>query len=495
MIKFIRRWKLVFIILGTVSSGLLLLTALMAAGGAIGIGLQPADWKRVLIFHAVLLFGFMVFALRVWYWMKERMVRRFEQALDRMQGIQEACIYDKELAASGEKSYALDLDPIHAVDQILDRYAHFHSQVVENLKRANSFWFSLIEHNTDAIYVMDLEGKILRVNPAFETLYGFKEAEVSGIRQPFVPERLQEEYFGLIQRVKEGCEVSGYETVRKTKDGRDIHISLTLSPVLHENGELVALAAICRNITERKETEEVFHRSEKLTVIGQLAAGVAHEIRNPLTTLRGFVQLLKQRKAGNLEHLELMLEELDRINFIVSEFIILSKPHLSQFTLKDPADLVTDMIRLLEPQSAMNNIHLEIRLSPDLPRIRCEENQLKQVFLNVIKNGMESMPDGGVIRIEAMRLDPGKILIRFTDHGTGIPEDILMRLGEPFLTSKENGTGLGILVSQQIVANHKGRMLIRSELGKGTSVDIELPVDLEQPAKERAPDIKMGMTL
>jgi PAS domain S-box-containing protein len=491
MTRFIRRFKPVLLALGIALFGLAVLIGILAAGIALGSGPEQTDWKRIILLHTALFAVFTAAALAIGNYAARRTVRKLEDALNHMQHSSIRGLHDKEAAASSERN--VSIGPIQEVGLLLNNYADMHAGIVESLKRSNSFWVSLIEHSTDAIYVMDLDGRIYRTNPAFEALYGYNADELTGTRQPFVPEHLHKEYQELIRQVKNGGEVSGYETVRRNKSGSEVHISLTLSPVLLDDGQLVALASISRNITERKETEELLRRSEKLSVIGQLAAGVAHEIRNPLTTLRGFVQLLKHRQAGNAEHMDLMLEELDRINFIVSEFIILSKPHLNQFLFKDPTELLTDLIRILEPQSNMSGVRLEMRFASDIPRIRCEENQLKQVFLNVIKNGMEAMPEGGVVKVEAANLESGRILIRFTDHGAGIPEDMLTRLGEPFLTNKANGTGLGIMVSQQIVANHKGRMIIRSELGKGTCVDIVLPVDFEHMLGETEAAIKMGM--
>lgn len=352
-----------------------------------------------------------------------------------------------------------------------------YSETLERLRSTKEYLGAFVNYTTDAIHVMDLEGRVLEVNKAFEELYGWTAEEAVGQPLKIVPQGHEEEFYRLLDKVRSGGQVSGYETVRRSKDGKEINVSITVSPIHGENGAVVAFASITRNITERKRTEEMLRRSEKLSVVGQLAAGVAHEIRNPLTTLKGFVQLQQLRGEGNPHHLELMLAELDRINFIVSEFLILSKPQLNHFQIKDLASILLEMLQLLETQANLNNIVIHTEIEPDLPKIKCEENQLKQVFINVLKNGMEAMPEGGDIRIQVKRVDANRVMIRFMDHGCGIPEEHLARLGEPFFTNKENGNGLGIMVSQQIVANHKGNMLIRSELGKGTCVDIVLPVN------------------
>lgn len=503
MIKIIPRRNLVCVVLGAAVSGLVLLVLLLSAGRVLGYSPAELGWNRFLMLQAVM-FAVQVCAL---FLIGFRFFRKRSQSNGGHASPEFAAQASPHSATETHDGMelavaemAVAVSPAAKVwkpvpDSGLGSFGSLHfadggqrlDYIADHLKHSSSFWFSYIEHNGDAIYFMDLEGRVRRVNPAFEALYGFTEEEVARAgRTLFVPARLLDEFDGLVERVKAGCEVSGYETLRVTNSGREIHVSLTLSPVLQEGGEVVALVAVSRDITARKETENLLRRSEKLSVIGQLAAGVAHEIRNPLTTLRGFVQLQKQRQTGNQEHLELMLEEIERINFIISEFIILSKPHLNQFGFKDMTLMLTDLFRFLEPQFNLNNIRLEAKLEQSLPNIRCEENQLKQVFLNVIRNSMESMPDGGVVRVEAARVTSGKVMVRITDDGIGMPQELLIRLGEPFLTSKENGTGLGIMVSQQIVANHKGRMVIRSQIGKGTCVDIVLPMDFEEMSAEEA---------
>lgn len=398
--------------------------------------------------------------------------RYYEKTAGRIRAIVENEIGEMKEIGSNIEGRSI-IGYLDAISRMVDHKNRQLQSAAKELSSAHVY----LEALTDAIYVMDLNGRLLQINKAFERLYGWTAGEVIGKPLRIIPQDRTAETARLIRKVRDGGQVNGYDTVHLTKDCKEIHVSLTLSPVYGEDGKLAAFASITRDITERKRTEEMLRRSEKLSVVGQLAAGVAHEIRNPLTTLRGFVQLQQMRGEGNPHYLELMLAELDRINLIVGEFLILSKPQLNHFQYKDMRLIVRDIIQLMEPQSHLNNIVFETSFDSVLPDIKCEENQLKQVFINLLKNSMEAMPEGGTIEIEVRQIDQNRIMIRLTDHGSGIPDDYLSRLGEPFFTSKENGTGLGIMVSQQIIANHTGNMLIRSELGKGTCVDIILPVD------------------
>ena len=220
--------------------------------------------------------------------------------------------------------------------------------------------------------------------------------------------------------------------------------------------------------------EELLRRSEKLTTVGQLAAGVAHEIRNPLTTLRGFLQLQQQSKNLNMAHVSLMLSELDRINLIVGEFLILAKPQATKFINKDVRDVLHDVLIFLDSEAHLHNIEFLTNFTKESCSISCEENQLKQVFINLLKNAIEAMPSGGAIHITIQKRNQN-ISISIRDEGIGIPEDIIEKIGDPFFTAKESGTGLGIMVSQRIINTHQGTLDIHSQVDTGTTVRLTLP--------------------
>ncbi|WP_276355625.1 ATP-binding protein [Cohnella caldifontis] len=344
----------------------------------------------------------------------------------------------------------------------------------EELRGTKEYLESFVGQTSDAIHVTDLAGKVIRVNPAFEKMFGWSADEVLG--RPLPIWSVEGDYLEIGNRVQRGEAVADHETVRLTKEGQAVDVSITVSPIRSEDGQIVAIAEIARNITSRKQAEEAIRRSEKLSIVGQLAAGVAHEIRNPLTTVRGFVQL--QRQTGKLpeSHLDVMLSELDRINLIVGEFLILAKPQAQQFQPVELKTLLSDIILLLNPLAQMSQIRVDTVFDTDIPRINGDANQLKQVFINLLKNGIEAMPDGGTITI-AMRTVPEDraVTVRVADEGVGIPEENMPRVGEPFFTSKPNGNGLGLMVSQRIIAHHKGTLSIQSRAGIGTTVEVKLP--------------------
>ena len=219
-------------------------------------------------------------------------------------------------------------------------------------------------------------------------------------------------------------------------------------------------------------------KSEKLSVVGELASGVAHEIRNPLTTLKGFLQFMKA-DFPNPMYADLMYSELDRIELITNEFLMLAKPHLVHFQHNDLKWLVEKVLPLINSQAIINNTEIITEIEPDLPLLYCEANQIKQVFINLLKNAIEAMPNGGKVKISIYRQNANEINISIMDQGEGIAPERIPYLGQPFYSLKEKGTGLGLMVCLKIVKEHRGEMKFHSKLGKGTSVDITLPLTTE----------------
>ncbi|MFD2170374.1 PAS domain-containing sensor histidine kinase [Tumebacillus lipolyticus] len=348
----------------------------------------------------------------------------------------------------------------------------------EQSRRSKEYLESFINHTTDAIGLFDLDGKLVHVNKASELIFGYTVEEQIGKDVQTLPnEDYREEVRAMHRHLRRGGDISGFQTVRKRKDGRLVDVSISYTPIRDREGNVVAFANILRDISEQKRTEELLRNTEKLSLIGELAAGVAHEIRNPLTSLRGFVQLMNEEKASKYSvYYGIMLEELDRINFIVTELLMLGKPQADHYKQKHPKRLVEELTRLFGPEALLHNVQIFTEFAENLPLIKCEETQIKQVFLNLLKNSVEAMPGGGMVMIKVFPVGSNQVMFRFIDQGSGIPEEMLPRLGEPFYTTKEKGTGLGLLVSFKIIKYHQGSVKIDSVVNKGTTIDIILPI-------------------
>ncbi|GGG09934.1 hypothetical protein GCM10010912_62950 [Paenibacillus albidus] len=363
---------------------------------------------------------------------------------------------------------------INAMTSHLLQHTNRLGQTLEENRAVKEHLESVINGTSDAIHTMDMDGRIISTNRAFEELYGWSATEAVGKTPYLVPATAQKQEEERLRLLKMGANLPPIETVRLKRDGTLVEVSVSTSIIRDEDGQPHSFIHVSRDMTERNRMEELLRRSEKLTTVGQLAAGVAHEIRNPLTTLRGFLQLQQEKKQLVPLHVELMLSELERINLIVSEFLILAKPQAVHFQEKDVRFILSDVISLLDSQAHLCSVEFEAAFSDQPATVHCEENQLKQVFINIVKNAIEAMPEGGTITLKQY-IDEEDVVIVIRDEGEGIPEDMLPKLGEPFYTNKETGTGLGLMISQRIIQAHKGSLEIQSEYGRGAEVMIKLP--------------------
>ena len=345
------------------------------------------------------------------------------------------------------------------------------------LNRTRELYELITENTTDMIKVINKDKLIVYASPSHEKVISLKPDQIVG---KSLSEFLSPEEDAILDKKLKGILETGEPQILrkkfKTCDQNTVYTEYNFSPIYNEKKEIESFVSVGRNITDRVKQDATIRNLDRLSVTGQLAAGVAHEIRNPLTSLKGFSKLLQTclDKEKQENYLAIMMNELDRIDTIVNEFMSLAKPQAVQYVKVDLKSILDSTINIIHPQALMNNVQIITDYPEENIMLSCNPHQLKQVFLNFLKNAIESMNDGGRIMIDIQSHNSDKVLISIADEGTGIESDRLRYLGTPFYTTKDKGIGLGLTVSNKIIQEHNGTMKIASQKGQGTTVIVEL---------------------
>jgi two-component system, sporulation sensor kinase E len=349
-------------------------------------------------------------------------------------------------------------------------------KIVETLlEESRQQYRSLFEYSPDIVSMLDLNGTITNLNPQFEKITGYTRDDYIGKNlADLIPDSHRQIVFDKVTSVVKNCSPQMFELEFQHKNGKPIIFQNTSLPII-VNEKIAGIICNSRDITELRQTEERLRRTDKLSVVGELSASVAHEIRNPLTSLKGLVQLLQMEDEKHQLYYQIMIDELNRINHIVSELLLLAKPQQIKYTEADVQVILRNVISLLKTEASLHNIDIEFQGQSHPVMIECEPNQLKQLFINILKNGIEASSAGDVVTITLQSFD-NNVRVSVKDQGVGISKELLERIGEPFYSSKEKGTGLGMTVSFKIVQSHNGTIRFKSEPEKGTEVLVQLPI-------------------
>jgi two-component system nitrogen regulation sensor histidine kinase GlnL len=351
-------------------------------------------------------------------------------------------------------------------------------------------WEQILSNLDDGVVAVDPQGKITFFNEAAEVLTEVSSAAAA--TQPF--EQIFKREPWLIDLVRKTHPPRQKRAQGEgdfvTRWGRKIPVGVTVSPLQDRHGHFVGTILLLRDIKHRKELEEDLKRADRLVLIGTLAAGLAHEIRNPLGGIKGAAQLLRRSSDNHpsvREFTDIMIREVDRVDQLIEQLLDLSRP--AQLTLA-PVNIheILEDVLLLEGQTVRGReIHIRKRFDPSLPPIRGDRAQLSQVFLNLVKNAFQAMEHTGALtittRVETDYHIRGQgtglnrfIWVDLADEGGGIREEDLAHIFSPFFTTKINGTGLGLATCYRIIKEHGGTIRVESTEGKGSTFKVSLVV-------------------
>ncbi|MBH0162111.1 PAS domain S-box protein [Fictibacillus sp. 26RED30] len=345
------------------------------------------------------------------------------------------------------------------------------------LEESEARYRLLAENAMDMITTHKADGSFTYISPASFALLGKRPEEILG-----------DTGYGMLHPDDEEISRKAHEDLisgpcTKTvpfrlqhKDGHYVWLETSCKSITDDTGKVVEIIGVTRDISDRKKSEDLLRQSDKLSIVGQLAASVAHEIRNPLTSLKGFIQFLQEsQEIDPSNYYSIMDKELNRIDQIMGQLLLLAKPQVRTYKKTCLKEIIEFVETLLQPEAIVQNIQINTRIPDVMPHIHAEENELKQVLINLLKNAIDSMDDGGEITIQAQMMD-SQIHVYVKDQGCGIPRNRIEKMCEPFYTTKEKGTGLGLMISSKIMKEHNGELRFSSIEGKGTTASMVLPV-------------------
>lgn len=344
---------------------------------------------------------------------------------------------------------------------------------------------AIVESADDAILSKDLGGIVTSWNRAAEAIFGYTEEEMVGASiLALIPEELRSEEEGILEKIKRGEPIQHFETVRRTKDGRRIDVSLAISPLKDSSGKVVGASKVLRDISQRKRMEQSLIQAEKLTASGKMAASIAHEINNPLEAVLNLIYLA-QTNSHNPEvkaYLNTAENELVRLSHIAKQTLGFYREQRSAAVVS-LNEVVGDVLRIYQSKLVEANVVVETNFASER-RIAVMKGEMVQVISNHVTNAMYAMPSGGRLCIsveEAARAGQEGLVLSIADSGNGISKENLPKVFEPFFTTRGAiGTGIGLWVAKQFVEGHSGKIDIESstdEMKHGTTIRIWLPFE------------------
>jgi signal transduction histidine kinase len=334
----------------------------------------------------------------------------------------------------------------------------------------------LLEYNPDSLLICDLDGKIIFWNQETEKTYGFTKNEAigkieHGLLKTIFPIPLAEISDAFLKQGKWSGEI-----LQTTKENKQIIVKSCWLLSKNLLGVPYAIIKTNKDLTQEKRILQELAELDQMKIVSQIAAGISHEIRNPMTTVRGYLQLLslKNELASYQPKFKLMIEELDRANHIITEFLSLAKNKVVALTPQDLNQVISDLAPLLESDAISCGKQFSISLAKSRIPVLLDKSEIRQLMLNLVRNSLEAVGiDGKITIMTFFEQDKGVLAIK--DNGNGIPNEVMDKLGTPFISTKESGTGLGLSICYRIANHHHGKIDIKTG-NKGTTFYIRFPL-------------------
>ena len=355
------------------------------------------------------------------------------------------------------------------------------SQSVNNLAQAlretRTLNDLIIENAADGVIAIDRQGDVTTMNPAAEVITGYQRHELVGQPYSMLFDNTQF-YSPVLDTLEHGTEHVALEISFPGRD-RTIELSVTTSRIHNTHGEMIGALVIFSDLTARKETQRRMAQAERLATLGELMAGVAHEVRNPLTAIRGYVQILRQQTSDPIhqEYLSVVLKEIDSINKVIQQLLEFSRPRHSQWQQVSLNALVEETLVLVQTAGVQARVDFISELDNELSPINADRELLKQVLLNILINAVQAISARGKIRIQTWQYSDSQQAISIEDNGCGIDLSLQKKIFDPFFTTKASGTGLGLALSQRIINAHQGDIRVASLPGYGATFTLILPIN------------------
>ncbi len=349
----------------------------------------------------------------------------------------------------------------------------------QSLAKLRALHERIVASIRSGLVTTDLDGRIFTFNVAAQEITRYQEESIRGQDASILFGDLKDHIAETLRALEKGQNSPRFETNCLTSEGMRLRLGYSISPLSSEAGETTGMVITFQDLTQVRSLEETSRRQDRLAAIGRMAASIAHEIRNPLAAMRGSIQMLRSEvdsDSSQAELMEIILRESDRLNRIITDFLNYARPRSLTQARVDVGDLLHQTFALMRHSPEISANQSIVEELPGEPLFaEADEGQLKQVFWNLARNALQAMPQGGTLRATLESNSNNRLRISFTDSGRGMSPDQVEHLFEPF-SSTTGGTGLGLSIVYQIIRDHGGTINVRSLVGQGTTIAVELPV-------------------